>query len=233
MSDRSHDSGAVSPVGSRMEPKSELKDADLFPHVTVFGNLLASLPTMDRERHLGKGALAIARQARPTRPPRLQRNFCRWHVCLGKKRGEMVGPTKRGKGTKIMVLSDGRGLPIGATIASASPAEVTLIESLLDSRLIRRRPQRLIYDRAADSDPLRKQLAKRGIELICPHRKGRKKPATQDGRKLRRYAKRWKIERSISWLQYFRRLVTRYEYHANLFLGFVKMACLMILLRQF
>lgn len=132
-----------------------------------------------------------------------------------------------------MVLTDGHGLPLGAIISSASPAEVTLIEPLLDARQLRRRPRRLIYDRAADSDPLRERLAYRGTELISPHRRKRVKPATQDGRKLRRYRRRWIVERSISWIQNFRRLVTRYEYHAQLFHGFVQMACLVITLNQF
>ena len=119
-----------------------------------------------------------------------------------------------------MLLIDGTGLPCGSTIASASPHEVTLIESLIDQRVIRRKPIRLIYDGAADSDPLRTRLLKRGIELIAPHRKGRVKKPTQDGRKFRRYKKRWKVERSISWLQNFRRLVTRYEFYHHLFQGF-------------
>ncbi len=132
-----------------------------------------------------------------------------------------------------MVLIDGNGIPLSAIIASASPAEVTLIEPLLKERILRRRTTRLIYDRAADSDPLRFRLKRRGIELICPHRKNRRKPATQDGRPLRRYRKRWKVERSISWMQNFRRIVTRYEYHAHLFHGFVKLACLVITLNRF
>jgi transposase len=144
-----------------------------------------------------------------------------------------VGKTKRGKGTKTMVLVDGRGLPLGAEIASASPHEVTLIEPLLDQRILPTKPRRLIYDAAADSDPLRTRLAKRGIELVSPHRKNRKKPPTQDGRKLRRYRRRWKIERSIGWLQNFRRLVTRYEYYAHLFHGFVQLACLIVVMRRF
>ena len=45
----------------------------------------------------------------------------------------------------------------------------------------------------------------RGIEMIAPHRKGRKKVATQDGRKLRRYRRRWKVERMFAWLQNLRR----------------------------
>jgi transposase len=132
-----------------------------------------------------------------------------------------------------MVHSEGHGLPVAATIASASPNEVTLIEPLLNATVIRRKPRRLLYDKAADSDPLRARLAKREIELVCEHRVNRSKPALQDGRKLRRIKRRWKIERSISWLQNFRRLVTRYEYHAHLFLGFVQAACMIIVLRRF
>jgi transposase len=152
---------------------------------------------------------------------------------LGKKGGACVGKTKRGKGTKIMVLTAADGLPWGAHVTSASPHEVTLIEPLLERRRLRRLPEHLLYDSAADSDPLRMRLRKRGIHLVCPHRCNRVKPPTQDGRRFRRYKRRWKIERSIGWLQTFRRLVTRYEYHAHLFLGFVQLACLLIVLRRF
>lgn len=132
-----------------------------------------------------------------------------------------------------MVLTDGRGLPLSAMIASASPHEVTLIEPLLEERVTRKKLRRLIYDAAADSDPLRQRLDRRGIELVCPHRRNRTKPPTQDGRKLRRYRRRWNVERAIAWLQNFRRIVTRYERYAHLFLGFVQLACLCITLRQF
>lgn len=131
-----------------------------------------------------------------------------------------------------MVLSDAEGIPLAAEIHSASPAEVTLIESLLDQQPLPKTPQRLIYDMAADSDPLRDRLQERGIELICPHRKNRVKPATQDGRRLRRYRKRYKIERLNSWIQNFRRLVVRYEHIATNFLGFVQLACAMIVMRK-
>jgi len=132
-----------------------------------------------------------------------------------------------------MVLVDGAGLPLAVDIESASPAEVTLIEPLLDQAVTPYVPPRLIYDRAADSDPLRQRLAERNIELICPHRRGRVRPATQDGRPLRRYRNRWIVERTISWLQSFKRLVTRYEFYSFLFHSFAKLACLMIVLRRF
>ena len=131
-----------------------------------------------------------------------------------------------------MVLADGQGLPLAIDIEGANHAEVNLIEPLLDSTVTGYVPGNLIYDRAGDSDPLRERLAERGIELICPHRRGRKKPATQDGRKLRRYRRRWIIERTISWLHDFRRLVVRHEFYSTLFHGFLKMACMVIALKR-
>jgi transposase len=132
-----------------------------------------------------------------------------------------------------MVLTDGNGLPLAVDTASASPNEVTLIEPLLEKVVIRAKICRLLYDKAGDSDPLRERLRKRGIDLICRHRANRKKPPTQDGRKLRRIRKRWRVERSIAWLQNRRRVVTRYEHYAHLFHGFVQLTCLLILLKRF
>jgi len=132
-----------------------------------------------------------------------------------------------------MLLTDGHGTPCGNIIASASPHEVTLIEPLLANRAIHRRPRTLIYDKAADSDLLRTRLHRRGVDLIAPHKINRVKPPTQDRRKFRRYKRRWKVERSISWLQNFRRLVTRYEFYHHLFQGFVNLACLINVAKRF
>ncbi len=95
---------------------------------------------------------------------------------------------------------------MGIHLDSASPAEVTLLEPTLATIAVprsgrgrpRQKPERVIADKAYDSDPLRSRLKRRGIELIVPHRENRKRPATQDGRKLRRYRKRWKVERTFS-----------------------------------
>lgn len=93
------------------------------------------------------------------------------------------------------------------------------------------KPKKLIGDMAYDSDGLDAQLAKRGIEMIAPHNPTRK-AKTQDGRALRRYRRRWHVERLFAWLMRFRRLVTRYEHKSRNFLGFVKLGCAAILLRQ-
>ena len=63
------------------------------------------------------------------------------------------------------------------------------------------------------------------------HRGRRRKLKTQDGRKLRRYKRRWKIERLFAWLHNFRRLVIRYERRVDNYLGFVHLGCIVILLR--
>jgi transposase len=196
-------------------------------------DLLASPKGVDPKWNFPDSLAPTAPPARRAEVTPLGRGHGRRHVFPGQKRGLCVGKTKRGKGTKIMLLVDGRGTPLGVDIASASPAEVKLIEPLLNKRTVRKRPQRLIYDKAADSDPLRKRLAKRCIELICPHRCSRTIPATQDGRALRRYKRRWKIERSISWLFNYRRLVVRYERHSLLFLGLLELACAFTILKRF
>jgi len=77
-------------------------------------------------------------------------------------------------------------------------------------------PTRLVGDKAYDSDPLDQLLAAQGIDMIAPHRRNRCKPRTQDRRKLRRY----------------RRLVVRYERHAENYLAFAQLACILILLKH-
>ena len=144
-----------------------------------------------------------------------------------------MGKTKRGKGTKLMAVADGFGLPVAVDTESASPHEVKLVEQTVCRRFTDERPKRIVGDKAYDSDPLDGQLRKLDIELIAPHKANRKKAPTQDGRKLRRYRRRWKIERLFAWLQNFRRIVVRYEYHSDNYLGFVHLACIVILLRNY
>ena len=94
-----------------------------------------------------------------------------------------------------MAVADRSGLPLSIHAASASPHEVTLVESTLRSRFVEEKPERLIGDKAYDSDKLDALLKADGVELIAPHIENRKKPPTQDRRVLRRYRRRWKIER--------------------------------------
>ncbi len=131
---------------------------------------------------------------------------------------------------------DGAGTPLGAHLDSASPHEVTLLERTLATIAVprahtpgrpRQRPDRLIADRAYDSNPLRARLAGRGIEPIIPALPNHLNATHQDGRKLRRYRHRWIVERTFSWLGTFRRLVVRYERLLLTYAGFFHLACAM------
>src|SRR3954471_13804257 len=196
-------------------------------------DLPPSLPYVGTLRCLGRDTASASPRPRGERQDRPFGVFHRRHLCGGEKRGDCVGKTKRGKGTKVMVVADATGLPLALHVASASPHEVTLVEDTLASRFTVSTPKKLIGDKAYDSDPLDQTLQTQGIEMISPHRVNRRKPKTQDGRKLRRYKRRWKVERLIGWLQNYRRVLVRYERHACNFLGFVKLACMSLLLRAF
>jgi len=113
---------------------------------------------------------------------------------------------------------------------------VKLVEHTLDACMTAEQPRRLIGDKAYDSDALDQRLKEeRNVELIAPHRtvRNRKSAPTQDGRQLRRYRRRWKVERLFAWLHSFRRVVIRWDYHPEMYLGFVQLACTIILLRHF
>lgn len=140
-----------------------------------------------------------------------------------------MGKTKRGKGTKIMAMADRAGLAVAVSTASASPHEVTLVGDTRRELLIEEPPKHLIGDAAYDSDRLDAERAPMGIEMIAPQRSNRKN-FMQDGRPLRRYRRRWRVERLFAWLQNFRRLVVRYEFRHDNFLGMLHLGCILILM---
>nr|WP_041281342.1 IS5 family transposase [Desulfocurvibacter africanus] len=139
-----------------------------------------------------------------------------------------------------MVVVDGQGIPLGGTLASASPAELNLAQATLDTISVprhgrgrpRKRPTRLIVDKGYDADWFRKSLKQRGIEVVCPHRRGRRSRPLQKESELWRYARRWIVERTIAWLGNFRRLVIRHERLLAVYQGFFHIACLLITLRH-
>ncbi|MCC5786718.1 MAG: transposase [Phycisphaerales bacterium] len=80
---------------------------------------------------------------------------------------------------------------------------------------------------------LDEESAERGIGIIAPVRSNRRpENKTLDGRPLRRYKRRWKAERTIAWIENFRRLCVRYEKSTMMFKGFVQFGCAMLLLRE-
>lgn len=198
--------------------------------LSALPNLPSVLPSMVQGGDLGPGAPSVGQGLVGQREDRYQRMLHRWHLRKCQKRGRDIGPTKKGKGTKIMAVADAHGLPIAIRTFGASTHEVKLAARTIQSAHVK--PKRVIGDKAYDSDQLDERMRKKGVKLIAPHRHGRKRKATQDGRQLRRYCRRWKIERLFSWVFNQRRTVVRYEYHVKNYLGFVQIACILILSRQ-
>jgi transposase len=142
-------------------------------------------------------------------------------LCAGEKGGSGVGQTKIGKGSKVLVVADGHGLPIGLHVDSAQPHELRLVDATLATVRVpqkrgrpRTRPKELVADKAYDSRDFRQRLRRRGIKPTIPtfERRQRRKP--NRGRPLKTgasYRQRWKVERCFGWMDNCRRLVVRYE----------------------
>jgi transposase len=147
--------------------------------------------------------------------------------------GDGIGYANVGKGVKIMVLVDARGLPVAIDTAPADRHESRLVQRLFDFMLTHETPPRVIGDKAFDSDALDAEMAQRGVELIAPHRSNRRpEKVTQDRRPLQRLARRWTVERTIAWFQHFRRLCIRWEKSTPLFRGFLHLSCAVLLLKE-
>lgn len=130
---------------------------------------------------------------------------------------------------KLEVVTDANAIPLGTVVAAANTAETDLLEPALDDVPVRLPPQApLLADRGYDSDGLRDRMAERKIRLLSPHRRSRTRPSRNDGRRMRRYRRRYTIERTNSWLHYFRRLANRWDYYTFIYKGFLRLACILI-----
>ena len=159
-----------------------------------------------------------------------------------KKGGEKVGLTKKGKGTKWMLVVEGNGLPIGFHLDSANCAEVRLAERTLDTiRVSRRhgrpkqRPDKLVADRAYESGAFRRVLRRRGIRMCIPPKR---RPASWRAKRGRpvlarkdEYWLRYKVERSFAWLGNYRRLLIRWERLFPVYRSFFAFAVMLLTVR--
>ena len=118
---------------------------------------------------------------------------------------------------KIMAIVDRHVVATLGHTHAANHHEVRLVQLCFDFYMIEAKPENLIGDRAYDSDPLDEELRNDGIEMIASHRSNRSKPPTQDRRRLSRYTRRWLVERFFAWIQWQRRILVRWEYHAQNF----------------
>lgn len=128
------------------------------------------------------------------------------------------------------------GIPVGVLTGPANVGEPDLGGRVLESippevELPDDVP--VVADRGFDSDGLRDDLTESGFHLLAPHRKNRKKPPRNDGRRMRRYKRRYVVERTFGWLHSYRRLIVRHEYYSFIYDGFMHLACALIAIGQF
>ena len=166
--------------------------------LSALSNLPSSFSAVAARRHSDPTVARAGRRPAGAWQTRSVGDLYRRQLQFGEKGGAAVGPTRRGKGTKIMAIADRHGLPVACSVASASPHETKLVEATIEQRFTRAKPERMIGDRAYDSDPLDQRLRQKyRIRLIAPHKYNRRRKSTQDGRELRRYCRRWKIETAL------------------------------------
>jgi len=140
------------------------------------------------------------------------------------KRGSGVGLTKKGKGNKIMAICEANGLLVALAVTDANPHESTLVDTTIQALALNEIPDVLVGDKAYDADVLRKLLwHKYGIRLVAPNRRNRTHNH-EDGRRLRRYKRRWHIERCFAWLHNYRKIVVRWERKIENWVGFIWLA---------
>lgn len=200
-------------------------------------NVLKEAEEMGRARSVGSDLEGVSGRDGRAEQDRLGTSVLGWNVCSLKKRG-LRGLSPKGKGCKVMLVTDGQGIPLGVLVTPSNKAEVSLAEGTLAhirvGRLGRGRPRTnphaVVADRAYDSQRLRIALQARGIRPCIPHKKNarpRRGPKTNRNA----YRDRWHIERTFAWLGSFRRLVVRYDRFDSTFSVFLKLACSLLCLR--
>jgi IS5 family transposase len=135
---------------------------------------------------------------------------------------------------KLEVVTEASGLPLGMATAGANVSEQELLKPALEDVPVEVPPGTpVIADKGHDSDPLRDELEDAGYEPIIPHRRNRVKPSRNDGRKLRRYRHRWRIERTNAWLHCYRGLAVRWSYYSFMYVGMVYISFIHMALQRF
>jgi transposase len=135
---------------------------------------------------------------------------------------------------KLEIVADASGLPLGMALAGANVSEQDLLlPALRDVPLDLPAGTPVIADKGHDSDPLRDEMVEAGFEPIIPHRSNRVRPSRNDGRRLRRYSRRWKVERTNAWLHCYRGLAVRWFYYSFLYAGMVYLSFIHLALQRF
>ena len=135
---------------------------------------------------------------------------------------------------KLEVVIERGGLPLGVAAAPANVTEYDLLMPALEDVPVHV-PQGtpVVADKGHDSDTLRDDMEKAGFVPVIPHRRNRTRPSRNDGRRLRRYRGRWRVERTNAWLHCYRGLAVRWSYYSFMYVGLVYLSIIHMALQRF
>ena len=136
---------------------------------------------------------------------------------------EALGRSRGGFSTKIHVAVDGLGQPTKILLTPGQDHDVTQAPALIQDS----EADKVIADKAYDSDALVAQIEAQGAVPVIPPRANRNEPRDYNRED---YKKRNVVERFINVLKQSRRVATRYEKTARNFLGFVLLASTLAML---
>ena len=150
---------------------------------------------------------------------------------FGKENVDFNPKDKNKGGTKLMVLTDKKGIPLSVVVKPANRHESQLLEETLGNiRAIRPNPckvkQHLCGDKAFDSVWCRESADEYGF---LHHFRRRREEVPE---KRRHTPKRWVVERTHAWLNRFRRILTRWEVYSRNYEAFISLACASIILSK-
>ena len=152
---------------------------------------------------------------------------------MGGKTGP--NPTDRAKkGVKRSVLTEGCGVPIGLAIDGANRHDMKMVEATVNSIPLKRpkptkeRPQGMCLDKGYDYDSVRDLVAEFGYTA---HIRARGEEAQAIKRDAGFKARRWVVERTHSWMNRFRRILTRWEKKPINYLALLHFVCALITFR--
>lgn len=151
--------------------------------------------------------------------------------------GEKTGPnpTDRAKeGVKRSLLTEASGVPIGLAIDGANRHDCKMVEATIESipvvrpKPTRRKSQGMCLDKGYDSQEVRDLVKEFGYTA---HIRARGEEAQAIKREAGFKARRWVVERTHSWMNRFRRILTRWEKKSENFLALLHLVCAIITFR--
>jgi transposase len=131
---------------------------------------------------------------------------------IGGQDNEALGRSAGGFSTKIHVKVDALGLPLKFILTGGQTQEITVATLLVNNEF----SQYLLADRGYDSNDFRNNIKDNGIQPVIPSKKNRLVPIEHD-RHI--YKERNIVERFFSRIKQFRRIATRYDKTAAMFMG--------------